>query len=161
MYSNLDQDLVGRQGSTFMIEFLIFSHVLPIEIASSCILAARMIPGRRIKVVDQFSWSWSYIRKQRHWIVGKLIAKVWINWWKVCHSIVHCCGVTVSVEGSTYMVFIMVPALFSPTRVSMYGRTTNPILWSSMFISEDFIDRSEHTISFSTRTNSLLILLTE
>ena len=31
MYSNLDQDLVGRQGSTFMIEFLIFSHVLPIE----------------------------------------------------------------------------------------------------------------------------------
>ena len=55
MYSNLDQDLVGRQGSTFMIEFLIFSHVLPIEIASSCILAARMIPRRRIKVVDQFS----------------------------------------------------------------------------------------------------------
>ena len=127
------------------------SQVLPIKIASSCILAAWVISWWRIEVINQFSWSWRDIRKQGHGVVGELVTKVWINWWKVCYSVIHSSRVAICIEGATYVVLLMVPTLFSPSRVSMYGWTTNPILRSSMFVSEDFIDRSEYTISFSTR----------
>lgn len=137
-----------------MIEFFFwhFSHVLPIKIAPSCILVAGVISRRRVEVIDQFSWPWSDVRKQRHWVVGELIAKVWINWWEISNSVINSGGVAISIEGSSYMILFMVsPPVISPRLVSMYRRSADPILWSSMLVSEDFIDRSENTISFSAR----------